>query len=192
MTVPGGPDQWQMSRCIQGFASGAVKWRVWKLTCRRGIDARDHSRRRYLQRQGRGTDGRSGPLFVEFSEFRSIDVGGSDSGWSHRFRVVRYDQRGHGYSIVSTTPYSIAQLGRDAIGIMNMLGISKAHWCGLSLGGMVGMWVLTHARGRIERAVLANTAAHMGPPELWNERIQGSRERRDGRARGADDRTMVL
>ncbi len=92
-------------------------------------------------------------------------------GWSHRFRVVRYDQRGHGDSVVSATPYSIAQLGRDAIGIMNMLGIAKAHWCGLSLGGMVGMWVLTHARERIEKAVLANTAAHMGPPKLWNERI---------------------
>jgi 3-oxoadipate enol-lactonase len=92
--------------------------------------------------------------------------------WSQRFRVVRYDQRGHGNSIVSPTPYSIAQLGRDAIGIMDALGIAKAHWCGLSLGGMVGMWVLTHTRERIAKAVLANTAAHMGPPDLWNERIR--------------------
>jgi 3-oxoadipate enol-lactonase len=92
--------------------------------------------------------------------------------WSERFRVVRYDQRGHGKSVVSTGPYSIAQLGRDAVYVMDALGIPKAHWCGLSLGGMVGMWVLTHARERIDRAVLANTAAHMGPPDLWNGRIR--------------------
>ena len=92
--------------------------------------------------------------------------------WSQRFRVVRYDQRGHGKSTVSPTPYSIAQLGRDSIGIMDALGIAKTHWCGLSLGGMVGMWVLTHARERIDKAVLANTASHMGPPNLWNERIR--------------------
>jgi 3-oxoadipate enol-lactonase len=92
--------------------------------------------------------------------------------WSERFRVVRYDQRGHGKSVVSSRPYSVARLGQDAIGIMDALGIEKAHWCGLSLGGMVGMWVLTHRPERIQRAVLANTAAHMGPPELWNGRIQ--------------------
>jgi 3-oxoadipate enol-lactonase len=92
--------------------------------------------------------------------------------WTERFRVVRYDQRGHGKSVVSTRPYSIARLGRDAIAVLDALGVAKAHWCGLSLGGMVGMWVLTHAPDRIDRAVLANTAAHMGPPELWNERIQ--------------------
>jgi 3-oxoadipate enol-lactonase len=92
--------------------------------------------------------------------------------WAERFRVVRYDQRGHGKSVVSNRPYSMAGLGRDAIAVIDALGIQKAHWCGLSLGGMVGMWVLTHRPERIERAVLANTAAHMGPPELWNGRIQ--------------------
>jgi len=92
--------------------------------------------------------------------------------WSERFQVIRYDQRGHGRSVVSPAPYSIEQLGRDAIGVMDALGIDKAHWCGLSMGGMVGMWVLTNAPERIGRAVLANTAAHMGPPELWNGRIR--------------------
>ena len=92
--------------------------------------------------------------------------------WCKHFRVLRYDQRGHGRSVVSEGPYSIERLAQDALAIMNHVGIAKAHWCGLSMGGMVGMWILTHARQRIDRAVLANTAAHMGPPELWNGRIR--------------------
>jgi 3-oxoadipate enol-lactonase len=95
--------------------------------------------------------------------------------WSRRFRVIRYDQRGHGRSVVSGGPYSMDQLGRDAVGVLDALGVQKAHWCGLSLGGMVGMWMLTHAPERIERAVLANTAAYMGPTELWNGRIETAR-----------------
>jgi 3-oxoadipate enol-lactonase len=95
--------------------------------------------------------------------------------WSKTFRVVRYDQRGHGHSAVTDGPYSMDQLGHDAVGILDALGVGKAHWCGLSLGGMVGMWMLTHASERIERAILANTAAHMGPVELWNGRITTAR-----------------
>lgn len=91
--------------------------------------------------------------------------------WSRHWRVVRYDQRGHGASVVSQGPYAIDQLGRDAIALLDTLGIARAHFCGLSMGGMVGLWLLTHARTRIGRAVLANTSAHMGPVELWNGRI---------------------
>jgi 3-oxoadipate enol-lactonase len=53
----------------------------------------------------------------------------------------------------------------------SMSRMIRAHFCGLSMGGMVGMWLLTHAAERIGRAVLASTAAHMGPPSLWNDRI---------------------
>lgn len=94
--------------------------------------------------------------------------------WARHFRVVRYDQRGHGRSVVSPSPCSMRQLGRDAIGILDTLGIAQAHWCGISLGGMIGMWALTHAPERIGRAVLANTSAYMGPPDLWNGRIQAA------------------
>jgi len=95
--------------------------------------------------------------------------------WARRFRVIRYDQRGHGGSVVSPPPYTMDRLGRDVVGIMDALGVERAHWCGLSLGGMVGMWMLTHAPERIERAVLANTAAHMGPVALWDGRIETAR-----------------
>jgi 3-oxoadipate enol-lactonase len=94
--------------------------------------------------------------------------------WSRRFRTIRYDSRGHGGSVVSQGPYSLDRLGRDALGIMDALGIARAHWCGLSMGGMVGMWMLVHAPERIDRAVLANTAAHMGPRQLWDDRIEAA------------------
>ncbi|MDB5560296.1 MAG: 3-oxoadipate enol-lactonase [Enterovirga sp.] len=95
---------------------------------------------------------------------------------STRFRIIRYDGRGHGKSVASPGPYTMDQLGRDAVGILDALGVARAHWCGVSLGGMVGMWMLTHARERIGRAVLANTAAYMGPASLWDGRIAAARE----------------
>ena len=91
--------------------------------------------------------------------------------WSRRWRVVRYDARGHGDSVAASGPYAMAQLAGDALAVLDHLGIRKAHFCGLSMGGMVGMWLLSHAGERIDRAVLANTAAHMGPLALWEGRI---------------------
>lgn len=92
--------------------------------------------------------------------------------WSKKFRVLRYDSRGHGQSVVSAAPYSMAQLGSDALAIMDALDIGKVHWCGLSKGGMVGQWVATNAPQRIGKAVFANTACVMGPADNWNQRIR--------------------
>lgn len=92
--------------------------------------------------------------------------------WSKHFRVLRYDSRGHGRSPAPDEPYSIAMLADDALAILDTLGIDKAHWCGLSKGGMVGQWLATHHGERLGRVVLANTAARMGPPELWDGRIR--------------------
>jgi 3-oxoadipate enol-lactonase len=89
-----------------------------------------------------------------------------------QYRIVRYDSRGHGKSVADKAPYSIAQLGADALAIMDALKLERVHWCGLSKGGMVGQWLLTHHAHRIGKAVLANTAAQMPPPELWNGRIR--------------------
>jgi 3-oxoadipate enol-lactonase len=91
---------------------------------------------------------------------------------TQHFRVVRYDSRGHGGSVADAGPYSIASLSRDALSIMDALDLAKVNWLGLSLGGMVGQWLLTHHRDRIDKAVLANTAAQMPPPDLWNGRIR--------------------
>jgi 3-oxoadipate enol-lactonase len=96
--------------------------------------------------------------------------------WSKDFRVVRYDSRGAGKSTAPDRPYSIAELGRDAVALLDRLKIGKAHWCGLSKGGMVGMWMATHHPERLNKVVLANTSARMGPPDLWNTRIQTVRK----------------
>lgn len=101
-----------------------------------------------------------------------------------KFRIIRYDSRGHGKSVVSEGPYSLAQLGRDALAIMDALELKKVHWCGLSKGGMVGMWLLANAPERLNKVVLANTAAAMPPPDLWNGRIRNVR--RNGMAAIAD------
>lgn len=96
--------------------------------------------------------------------------------WSERFRVVRYDARGHGGTGVSPGPYTIDRLGRDALAVLDALGIERAHFCGLSMGGMIGMWLMSHASGRIARGVLANTSAYMPPRSLWDERMALVRE----------------
>ncbi|MCA1951412.1 MAG: 3-oxoadipate enol-lactonase [Hyphomicrobiales bacterium] len=89
------------------------------------------------------------------------------------FRCIRYDVRGHGESSCPPGPYSLAMLAQDALRILDALHIHKTDWIGCSMGGMVGMWLLTHNRDRLGKAVLGNTAAFMGPPETdWNARIR--------------------
>ncbi len=89
---------------------------------------------------------------------------------TEHFRVIRYDPRGHGGSSGGGSG-SLAQLGQDALAILDALDVGTAHWVGLSMGGAVGMWVLANAPHRIGRAVLANTAPRIGTPESWNARI---------------------
>ena len=98
------------------------------------------------------------------------------AGLSERFAVIRYDGHGQGESVASPGPYTIEQLGQDALAVLDALDVEQAHFCGLSMGGMVGLWLLTHAPHRIGRAVLSNTAAHMGPPALWDGRIALARQ----------------
>jgi 3-oxoadipate enol-lactonase len=86
------------------------------------------------------------------------------------FRLVRYDIRGHGGSPVPPGPYDLADLGADALALLDHLQIERAHFAGLSLGGMTGMWLGIHAPERIDRLVLMCTSAQLGPPETWSER----------------------
>lgn len=87
------------------------------------------------------------------------------------YRVLRYDARGHGGSGVAPGPYSIDQLGRDVVGLLDGLAIGRAHFCGLSMGGMTGIWLGIHAPARVGKLALCNTAARIGPPDVWNARI---------------------
>lgn len=90
---------------------------------------------------------------------------------TEHFRVLRYDSRGHGASDVPDGPYTIARLGHDAKELIAALQIGPVAFCGLSLGGMVGMWLGANAPDLVTRLVLSNTSAHIGQPELWNQRI---------------------
>jgi 3-oxoadipate enol-lactonase len=100
---------------------------------------------------------------------------GVAEGLQSRFRVLRYDSRGHGKSDVPSGPYTIAMLGADVTGMLDRLGLSKVHFCGLSLGGMVGMWLATNRPERIASLVLCNTAACVPPPEGWDARANAVR-----------------
>jgi 3-oxoadipate enol-lactonase len=89
---------------------------------------------------------------------------------SERFRVVRFDHRGHGASPVPPGPYAIADLGRDVLALLDGLGVARASYAGISLGGMVGLWLAAHAPERIDRLVALCTTAYLPPPEAWAER----------------------
>jgi 3-oxoadipate enol-lactonase len=92
------------------------------------------------------------------------------------FRVIRYDRRGHGKSGVPPGPYSMERFGRDVLAILDDLNIDKVHWCGLSMGGMVGQWLGANAPERIDRIVLSNTACYYADPTNWLNRIEAVKE----------------
>jgi len=92
------------------------------------------------------------------------------------FRVIRYDRRGHGKSNVPPGPYSMERFGRDVLAILDDLNIAKTHWCGLSMGGMVGQWLGANAPERFGKLVLANTACHYPDPTNWLNRIKAVKE----------------
>ena len=86
-------------------------------------------------------------------------------------RVLRYDNRGHGQSGVPEGPYTLERIARDARELIGELGLGSVFWCGVSLGGMVGMWLGANASYYLKRAVLANTSPLIGPRDIWNQRI---------------------
>lgn len=92
--------------------------------------------------------------------------------WSKHFRVIRYDRRGHGQSGAPKGPYSMERFGRDVLSVLDALGIEKTHWCGLSMGGMVGQWLGANAPSRIGKLILSNTNFYYSDKTLWDDRIR--------------------
>lgn len=90
---------------------------------------------------------------------------------SKHFRVLRYDTRGHGDSGVPGGAYSLDRLGRDAVELLDALGIDRAHFLGLSLGGIIGQWLGVHAPERIDHLILSNTSSYLGPAAEFDQRI---------------------
>jgi 3-oxoadipate enol-lactonase len=87
------------------------------------------------------------------------------------FRILRYDTRGHGQSSVTPGDYTLEQLGCDVLGLLDSLHLDRVHFCGLSMGGVIGIWLGIRAPSRLHRLVLSNTAARIGTNEMWNSRI---------------------
>jgi len=92
------------------------------------------------------------------------------------FRVLRYDTRGHGQSEVTHGPYSFEQLGRDVLALADSLEIDTFVFCGLSMGGVIGMWLGINAPDRVQKLVLCSTAAKIGNADTWNARIAALRK----------------
>ena len=95
---------------------------------------------------------------------------------SREFRVLRYDMRGQGESSVLKGDAAIDIVAQDFIALIDVLGLRQVSFCGLSMGGMIGMWLGIHAHDRLNALVLCNTAARIGTKEMWNARIARVRE----------------
>jgi 3-oxoadipate enol-lactonase len=93
------------------------------------------------------------------------------AAFGKKFQILRYDTRGHGSSSVTPGPYSTEQLSRDVLALLDELHLDRVHFCGLSMGGMIGMWLGANAPARLDKLALCSTAAKIGTPEIWNTRI---------------------
>jgi 3-oxoadipate enol-lactonase len=110
----------------------------------------------------------------------SLMANGSMWDWNlpaftDRYRVLRFDKRGHGGSTTPPGPYNIAQLADDAVGLLDALKIDKAHFMGLSIGGMIGQQLGARYPERVLSLSLCNTASEMPPRSLWEDRFQTAR-----------------
>jgi 3-oxoadipate enol-lactonase len=111
-------------------------------------------------------DGDGPPVLMGSSLGTTLHMWDAQLPLAERFRLIRYDHRGHGGSSSPPGPYEIADLARDVL----ELGVDRAHCVGLSIGGMVGMWLAANAPERIDRLVVICTSALMGPASMWQER----------------------
>ncbi len=92
-----------------------------------------------------------------------------------KYRVLRYDTRGHGRSGVTPGPYSIASLSQDLVALLDVLKVGKAHVVGLSMGGMIAQYVGANYPQRVLSLGLCNSASEMPPRSLWEERLASAR-----------------
>ena len=89
---------------------------------------------------------------------------------SAKYRCLVFDARGHGQSDAPEGNYTLDQLGRDALAVLDATGATQAHLCGLSLGGLVAQWLAVHASARLATLTLANTASRIGDRDGWEAR----------------------
>jgi 3-oxoadipate enol-lactonase len=88
-----------------------------------------------------------------------------------KFRVLRYDMRGHGQSSVPPSPYSVPELAGEVLALLDSLDIDHFHFCGLSIGGMIGMSLALQSPARLRKLILCSATPKSGTLESWNTRI---------------------
>ena len=93
-----------------------------------------------------------------------------------RYRIIRYDKRGHGLSDCPPAPYSLRGLSSDLAGLLDFLAIEQATLIGISVGGMIAMDFAATWPERVRALVLCDTAPKIGTAEMWNERIATLRQ----------------
>ncbi len=98
------------------------------------------------------------------------------AAFAQRFQVLRYDHRGHGGSPVPDGPYEVSDLAGDALDLLDQVGVERVFWCGLSLGGAVGLWLAANAPERLDRLVVVSSSARFGPEDVWRRRARLVRE----------------
>lgn len=86
-------------------------------------------------------------------------------------RVVMVDLPGHGNSVAGPGPYTIRDLGEDALDVATTAGAGEFDLCGMSLGGLISLWISGHSPERVMSLIASNTAARIGSEELWQARI---------------------
>ncbi|MGA8461349.1 MAG: 3-oxoadipate enol-lactonase [Streptosporangiaceae bacterium] len=91
------------------------------------------------------------------------------------FRLLRYEYPGHGGSAAPAGPYTVGELGAAVLGLLDEHGIGRARYCGISLGGMVGMWLAANAPDRIDALAVCCTSAYLPPAPFWAGRAQQAR-----------------
>ena len=97
---------------------------------------------------------------------------------SKKFKVLRYDTRGHGGSSAPPGPYTLEQLADDAKALFDALGIKRTHWIGLSMGGMIGETFALKHPGFFQSMILADTTSRRPPnaEQMWGDRVKTARE----------------
>jgi 3-oxoadipate enol-lactonase len=87
-------------------------------------------------------------------------------------RVLLVDLPGHGTSTAAEGPYTVSDLGEDILDVAASAGAGSFDLCGISLGGLISLWMAAHAPDRIDSLVASNTAARIGSEEIWQARIE--------------------
>lgn len=91
------------------------------------------------------------------------------------FFVICYDTRGHGQSSAPSHAYTIDELGGDVVALLDFLGVEKANFCGISMGGLTGIWLAINQPKKFNKIIVSNTAAKIGNKDAWQDRANSVR-----------------